>query len=104
MINIVHTEINCNDKRQITSVRLKLKHFKDGDSLTEYQLVAIVSAAFYKTTLLVDEGKELTTTLDPKRKNIVDLTITLKKNDLTPQDICNFLVAFQQAMDNTKLF
>ena len=104
MINIVHVVANLNDKRMVTSIELKLKHFKNGTDLTEHQLVATVSMAFYQTTLLTDVGKNLKTVLDPKRRDIVDLVIVLKDNALKPQDISNFIDAFQKALDTTSLF
>ena len=104
MINIVHIEVNCNDKRKVTSISLKLKRFKNGSELNEHQLVATVSAAFYKTTLLADAGKALKTALNPKRSDIINLIITFKDNNLAPQDISNFINAFQNALDETSLF
>ena len=104
MINIVHAEISCDDKRMAKAINLKLKYFKNGDALNEHHLVATASAAFYQTTLLTDVGKELKTALNPKRSDIVNMTIILKDNSLTAIDIANFINAFQKALDTTKLF
>lgn len=104
MINIVHVEANLNDERVVTSLNIKMKYIKNGNDLTEHQLVATVSAAFYKTTLLVDVGKNLKTELNPKRGDIVNLVVILKNNSLQPRDVSNFLEAFQKAIDETSLF
>lgn len=104
MINIINVDIHCDDKRKITAVEVKLKSFKNGKTLSGHPLLATVSTAFFKTTLLTDEGQYLKTALDPKRNNIVDLIIPLKQsNDLTLADIANFLDAFQKALDETNL-
>ena len=70
-----------------------------------HQLIATVSASFYKTTLLTDEGVALRTALNPKRNDIVDVTVVLAKdNNLSLEDVMRFVKAFQTALDNTKLF
>ena len=108
MINIVHIDIHCSDLRKITAVSCKAKFIrKKGETqqLLGHQLIATVSAAFYKTTLLTDEGVSLRTALNPKRNDIVDVTVILTKdNDLSFEDVTRFVVAFQVALDNTKLF
>ena len=106
MINIVHVDVNYNDRRMFTSIEVKTKFFaeKGGAHLDNQQLTATVSAAFHKTTLLTDQGKQLKTILDPKRSDIVDLVIVFKNNHLTFEDVARFIDAFQQALDETLLF
>ena len=100
MINIISVTTELNDKRSITAIRIKVK---DDSMETPQFLVATVSAAFYKMTLLTDEGISLRTALDPKRRDVVNLTIRLKKNSLKHDDIAKFTDAFQEAIDTTKL-
>ena len=105
MLNIVHVDINCNDQRRITRVEVKVKSSESGDKLSGHPLVATVSAAFYKTTLLADSGTSLQTALNTKRKNVVDLSVTLKKdNELTFLDVAKFIEALQVALNTTSLF
>ena len=105
MVNIIHTNIHYNDARTITAIEIKLKSFNNGSALTGHPLVATVSTAFFKTTLLTDVGESLKTTINPNRKNVVDLVVTLKKdNDLTALDVANFINALQRALDETSLF
>lgn len=101
MINIVHVDINCDDRRKIMSIELKLKSLSN--TLTTHQLIATVSSAFFETTLLADEGGTLKTAINKKRKNVVDLTISFnKENNLKPNDISNFIEALQTAIDETE--
>ena len=106
MINIVNVKTHCNDKRAITSLEIKLKSIgEDGKDLTSHSLVATISSAFYKTTLLTDEGGFLKTQLDKRRRNVVDLTVNFYKGSkLTFVDVANFINAFQKAIDEEKLF
>ncbi|MBO4276474.1 hypothetical protein J5868_02120 [Candidatus Saccharibacteria bacterium] len=107
MINIVHVEYHCNDQRRISAIEIKLKSFNQNEKdkvLSGHYLVATISAAFFKTTLLTDSGKSLRTTPNPKRSNIADLFIDLKENSLTFTDVARFLDAFQKALDETNLF
>ena len=107
MINIVHVEYRCDDQRRITALQVKLKSFKnkeDDKVLTGHYLAATISAAFFKTTLLTDEGKSLKTIPNPERNNIIDLVINLKDNKLSFKDVALFLEAFQKAIDETDLF
>ncbi|MBQ9485053.1 hypothetical protein IJU85_03060 [Candidatus Saccharibacteria bacterium] len=107
MINIVHVEYRCDDQREINALQIKLKSFKSKDEdnvLTGHYLAATISSAFFKTTLLTDEGKSLKTIPNPKRNNIVDLVIDLKDNKLSFKDVALFLDAFQKAIDETNLF
>ena len=105
MINIVHVDIHLDDERNITAVEMKLKSLEDNKpELSGHPLIATVSAAFYKTTLLTDFGKSLTTELNPNRSNIINLTVSLKENTMTYEDVGKFVDYFQKALDETKLF
>ena len=105
MINIVHVDVHLNDERDITAVEVKLKAIEDDKlALTGHPLIATVSAAFNKTTLLTDFGKSLTTELNPNRSNIINLTVSLKENTMTYEDVGKFVDYFQKALDETKLF
>lgn len=106
MINIIHVNIHCNDRRKITAVEVKLKSFKEESkpALSGHPLVATVSAAFYNTTLLTDVGKQLITELNPKRTDIVNLTVRLKETDLAFEDVSKFVEYLQKSLDNTHLF
>ena len=106
MINIVHIDIHCNDHRMITAIEIKLKSFteEDGEALSGHPLIATVSAAFFKTTLLTDVGKSLKTVLNPKRSNVVNLIVTLKETHLSFEDVARFTEALQKALDETSLF
>ena len=106
MINIVHIDIHCNDQRTITAIEIKLKSFteEDGEALSGHPLIATVSAAFFKTTLLTDVGKSLKTVLNPKRSNVVNLIVTLKETQLSFEDVARFTEALQTALDETSLF
>ena len=107
MINIIHVNIHYDDHRNITALEMKLKSLKNSEDekeLSEHWLVATVSAAFFRTTLLTDEGKSLTISSNPKRGNIVNLHIALKENNMTFQNITNFIEAFQAELDKTSLF
>ena len=106
MINIVHIDIHCNDQRTITAIEIKLKSFteEDGEALSGHPLIATVSAAFFKTTLLTDVGKSLKTVLNPKRSNVVNLIVTLKETQLSFEDVARFTEALQKALDETSLF
>lgn len=108
MINIVHVNIHCNDDRNITKVELKLKSLtteeNQQNTMVGHILVATVSAAFFKTTLLTDAGRSLETALNPKRQNIVNLTINITNDNLTLADVGRFTDAFQTALDETNLF
>lgn len=101
MINIVHVEVSCDDKRTITAIAVKIK---SSHKIEPHELVATISAAFYKTTLLSDVGKSLKTQLNPKRHDVVDIIVTLKENRLTQVDVGNFIEAFQKALDETTIF
>lgn len=106
MINIVHYEVCCNDRRAITAIVIKLKFFREEgkQDLYDHALVATVSAAFYRTTLLTDVGESLTTSLNPKRGDIINLKIAIKESaELVFADVGNFMVAFQRALDETNL-
>lgn len=106
MINIIHNRTHCDDKRRISALEIKVKSFKDEGSdkiLTGHSLVATVSCAFLKTTILTDEGKSYETRVNSRRQNIVDLSISFKHDTkLTFKDISNFLEAFQKTLDETE--
>ena len=105
MINVIHLNVHYNDTRSITALEIKLKSFENGGVLTGQALATTVSMALSQTTLLQDTGKSLKIVLNPKRNNVVDLIITMKKNNtLTAHDIANFMDHFQKAIDETKLF
>ncbi|MBQ5812058.1 hypothetical protein IIW29_00570 [Candidatus Saccharibacteria bacterium] len=90
----------------ITAIEIKLKSFteEDGEALSGHPLIATVSAAFFKTTLLTDVGKSLKTVLNPKRSNVVNLIVTLKETQLSFEDVARFTEALQKALDETSLF
>ena len=104
MVNIVHIDIHCDDDRKITAIEIKLKYVNKEDEsvLSGQTLVATVSAAFFKTTLLVDVGKSLKIT-PGKRDDIVNLTVRID-GDLKFEDVARFSEALQNALDETKLF
>lgn len=106
MVNIVHYEVKCDNERNITAIRIKLRSFQENEksALQGQALYSTASAAFYKTTLLADVGKLLETIPNPKRKDIVNLNIKIRKGNLKPIDIANFITAFQEAIDTTSLF
>lgn len=106
MINVIHINLHYDDHRNITALEVKLKFIKNDDDseLSEHRLVATVSAAFCRTTLLANEGKSLTIKSNPNRDNIVNLSITFKENNMGLCDIANFIQAFQSELDTTSLF
>ena len=105
MINIVHENIHFDDQRCITAVEIKLKSILAGNNeITGQPLVTTVSWALSKTTLLVDEGRSLKMVLNPKRGNILDLTIGLERGSkMTMGDYAKFHDFFQQSLDETSL-
>ena len=104
MINIVHDNTHYDDKRVITAIEVKLKDFGENGGLFGQSLVTTISIAFFKTTLLTDVGKSVKISINPKRNNIVNLYISLdKENDLTRDDVARFLNALQAAIDETIL-
>lgn len=108
MINIVHSDIHCDDERKITAIDIKLKSIRGADDiiLLGHQFSATVSGAFFKTTLFNDVSKSLNLNRDTERDDIIDLTISINRDDpvqLSFQDVANFLEAFQKALDTTDL-
>ena len=105
MVNIVHSNIHFDDERRITALELKLKSINNGEILIGQPMITTISMALSKTTLLKDSGKTLKITQNPKRGNIVDLTISLEKDsEFTIEDYAKFHAYFQEALDTTKLF
>lgn len=106
MINVIHINLHYDDHKNITALEVKLKFIKNDDDseLSEHRLIATVSAAFCRTTLLANEGKSLTIKSNPNRDNIVNLSITFKENNMGLCDIVNFIQAFQSELDTTSLF
>ena len=100
MINIVHVNIHCNDERKITAIEAKLKSKND---LSGHPLLATISAAFFKTTLLDDSGDALQIVPNPERKDIVNLVVTIKRDGLSFEDVARFLEALQKALDETSI-
>ena len=102
MINIVHLNVHFNDERRITAIDIKLKAIpEEKENKDQHNLVARVSAAFFATTLFTDDGASLKTKLNPKRKDVVDLNISLKENDLNFEDITKFIRYLQKELDNS---
>lgn len=107
MINVVNLDIHYNDYRRITAVDIKLKSIASGVEykLTGHELVATVSAGFFRTTLLTNSGGKLEVKPNESRNDIVNLIVSFKEdNDLTVIDIANFITAFQYATDGVDLF
>lgn len=105
MINIVHVDTHYNDQRVITEVDIKLKFFRSNGekTLTGHPLAATISAAFFKTTILTDEGKSVSIIPNPKRPDIINLVISFRENILSFSDIAKFIDALQQALDDTSI-
>ena len=102
MISIVHVNIHCDDKRNITAVEVKLKSI---DDLSGHPLIATISSSFFQTTLLSDSGNALQIIPNPDRKDIVNFVVSVKEGDsLSFADVANFLSAFQKALDATTIF
>ena len=102
MINIVHLDINCNDNRRLTGMEIKLKSMpQEAVNENSQHLIARISAAFYSLRLFSEAGKTAKIEINPRRPNIVNLSITLWENSLKPQDIAAFIEGFQEALDNS---
>ena len=102
MINIVHLDVNYDDNRRLTSMEIKLKSMpQEAVNESSQHLVARTSAAFYSLRLFSDAGKTAKIEINPRRRNIVNLNITLWENNLKPQDIAAFIEGFQEALDNS---
>ena len=102
MVNIIHVDIHCDDERKITAVEIKLKSCPEEEVNENSQhLVARASAAFYSLSLFSEFGKTLKTQLNPKRKNIMNITVTLRENELSFEDVARFIDAFQEALDDS---
>ena len=105
MISIVHADVHFDDKRMITALVLKLKSIKNGDNLTGQSMITTISIALSKTTLPTDVANSIKIVQNPKRGEIVDLTISLEEdNHFTLSDYAKFHEYFQQSLDEVKLF
>ena len=108
---IVHTATNCDDTGRITTIEIKVKGPDINTEEDGYTLSANVSSAFYKTFFPANiPYKTLKIELNPKRKGILDISITLPKNNedgqertLTHCDLGNFLCNFQKTIDGTSI-
>ena len=106
-VNVVNLDIHYNDNRRITAVDIKLKStaLDSERKLTGHELVATVSAGFFRTTLLTNSGGKLEVKPNESRNDIVNLIVSFEEdNDLTVIDIANFITAFQYATDEVNLF
>ena len=100
MVNIIHLNVHCDDNRRVTALEIKLKSIpEEVENENSQHLVARVSAAFFATTLLADAGKSLRTTLNPKRRNVVNLHVVFRENNLSFDDVTKFINAFQCELD-----
>ena len=106
MISIVHTDVHFDDERTITALVLKLKSIKNDDAtLTGQSMITTISIALSKTTLPTDVANSIKIVQNPKRGEIVDLTISLEEdNEFTLSDYAKFHEYFQQSLDEVKLF
>ena len=102
MINIINQVIRCNDKRMVTALEIKLKACpEEMVNENEQHLVARVSAAFHASDLFAKYGKTLKTELNPRRKNVVNLVVSLHENSLSFKEIGEFVESFQEEIDKT---
>ena len=103
MINIVHHEVHFDDNRGITAVEIKLKSCPEEEINEDCQhLVARVSAAFYALDFFSDYGKKMETNLDQERRDIVDIFVTLRKqNGLDLAELAKYIIEFQNELDQS---
>ena len=102
MINIVHLDVNYDDDRRLTSMEIKLKSIpEEAVNENSQHLIARINAAFYSLALFSEAGKTAKIEINPRRRNIVNLNVTLWENNLRPQDIAAFIDGFQEALDNS---
>ena len=103
MINVVHVDFHFDDNRKITAIEVKLKSCPQEEVNEERQhLVARISAAFYSLDLFSDYGKTMQTNLDANRKDIVDIFVTLEKdNNLSLVELANYVTELQQELDKS---
>ena len=101
MIRIIHYAVNLDDDSNITSIELKFKHIKTGheECQLQYPLLTTISMAFCKPTLLKDVGKAFKLAINPRRKDIVNMTINLKQSQLSNVDVGKFIAYFQEVLD-----
>lgn len=101
MINIVHVNVHFDDARKITALEIKLKSCpEEAVNASSQHLIARVSAAFYSLKLFAEYGKNIKMDLNPKRQNIVNLSIRFWEKELTFKDVSTFIESFQEALDN----
>ena len=101
MIKIIHYSVNLDDDTNITSIELKFKHIQKENDYEEYPLLTAISVALCKSTLLEDVGKAFKLAINPRRKDIANMTINLKQSQLSNVDIGNFVAYFQEVLNQT---
>ena len=101
MIKIIHYSVSLDDDTNITSIELKFKHIQKENDYKEYPLLTAISVALCKSTLLEDVGKAFKLAINPRRKDIANMTINLKQSQLSNVDIGNFVAYFQEVLNQT---
>lgn len=101
MIKIIHYSVSLDDDTNITSIELKFKHIQKENDYGEYPLLTAISVALCKSTLLEDVGKAFKLAINPRRKDIANMTINLKQSQLSNVDIGNFVAYFQEVLNQT---
>ena len=101
MIKIIHYSVSLDDDTNITSIELKFKHIQKENDYEEYPLLTAISVALCKSTLLEDVGKAFKLAINPRRKDIANMTINLKQSQLSNVDIGNFVAYFQEVLNQT---
>ena len=99
MIKIVHWAVNSDDDGKITSIDIKFKHIPKENEHEEYPLLTTISMAFCEPTLMKDVGKAFKLAINPRRKDIANMTINLKQSKLKNVNIGNFIDFFQEVFD-----
>ena len=101
MLKVVHWDVNCDDEENITAIEVKIKVVSKDESLMRH-LVTHVYNAFSNTTLLDDVGDGIEIQRNNERKDIVDLKVKLKKDDIntmTDEDAARFITALRKALN-----
>ena len=101
MIRIIRYSVSLDDNNNIMSIELKFKHIQNEEEYVEYPLLTTISMAFCKPTLLKDVGKSFKLAVNPRRKDIANMTINLKQSKLSNIDIGNFVAYFQEVLNQT---